>query len=106
MPTEVLGALGSSLSLSIGSSMGAAVLLSICSEADAFVATSLTFFPAAARLAFVAYGPLIDLKQLTMFVRTFHWRVLIVLVIVPTLLVFLGSLLLGFHLNYHMGFAP
>ena len=38
-----------------------AVLLSICSEADAFVAASLTQFSMTARLAFMVVGPMIDL---------------------------------------------
>jgi uncharacterized membrane protein YraQ (UPF0718 family) len=43
-----------------------AVLLSICSEADAFVAASLTQFSLTARLAFLTVGPMIDLKLFAM----------------------------------------
>jgi hypothetical protein len=39
-----------------------AVLLSICSEADAFVAASLGQFSLTARLAFLVVGPMVDLK--------------------------------------------
>ncbi|EFF92238.1 permease [Streptomyces sp. e14] len=39
-----------------------AVLLSICSEADAFVAASLSQFSLTARLVFLVVGPMIDLK--------------------------------------------
>ena len=40
--------------------MGAlAVVLSICSEADAFVASSLTEFSLTARLAFMVVGPMV-----------------------------------------------
>jgi uncharacterized membrane protein YraQ (UPF0718 family) len=39
-----------------------AVLLSICSEADAFVAASLSQFSFTARLAFLVVGPMIDIK--------------------------------------------
>ncbi|WP_328665063.1 permease [Streptomyces sp. NBC_00328] len=48
-----------------------AVLLSICSEADAFVAASLTQFSLTARLAFLVVGPMIDLKLFAMQVGTF-----------------------------------
>ena len=48
-----------------------AVLLSICSEADAFVAASLTQFSLTARLAFVVVGPMIDLKLFGMQAATF-----------------------------------
>jgi uncharacterized membrane protein YraQ (UPF0718 family) len=48
-----------------------AVVLSICSEADAFVATSLTQFSLTARLAFLVVGPMIDLKLFAMQAATF-----------------------------------
>jgi hypothetical protein len=48
-----------------------AVLLSICSEADAFVAASLTQFSLTARLAFLVVGPMIDIKLFAMQAGTF-----------------------------------
>ncbi|TDD71794.1 permease [Actinomadura rubrisoli] len=43
-----------------------AVLMSICSEADAFVAASLTQFSPTARLAFLVVGPMVDLKLIAL----------------------------------------
>jgi uncharacterized membrane protein YraQ (UPF0718 family) len=51
-----------------------AVLLSICSEADAFVAASLTQFSLTARLAFLVVGPMIDLKLFALQAGTFGRR--------------------------------
>jgi uncharacterized membrane protein YraQ (UPF0718 family) len=51
-----------------------AVLLSICSEADAFVAASLGQFSLTARLAFLVVGPMVDLKLFAMQVGTFGPR--------------------------------
>ena len=48
-----------------------AVVLSICSEADAFVAASLTEFSLTAKLAFLVVGPMIDLKLFAMQAGTF-----------------------------------
>jgi len=48
-----------------------AVLLSICSEADAFVAASMSQFSLTARLAFLVVGPMIDLKLFAMQAGTF-----------------------------------
>jgi uncharacterized membrane protein YraQ (UPF0718 family) len=48
-----------------------AVVLSICSEADAFVAASLSQFSLTARLAFLVVGPMIDLKLFAMQAATF-----------------------------------
>jgi uncharacterized membrane protein YraQ (UPF0718 family) len=52
--------------LSVVALAGLAVVLSICSEADAFVAASLTQFSLTARLAFLVVGPMIDLKLFAM----------------------------------------
>ncbi|WP_328958230.1 permease [Kitasatospora purpeofusca] len=43
-----------------------AVLLAVCSEADAFVAASLTGFSPTARLAFLVVGPMVDLKLIAL----------------------------------------
>ncbi|MEU9731192.1 permease [Streptomyces sp. NPDC048002] len=48
-----------------------AVVLSICSEADAFVAASLTHFSLTARLTFLVVGPMVDLKLFAMQAGTF-----------------------------------
>ncbi|HEY0534164.1 MAG TPA: permease [Actinoplanes sp.] len=55
-----------------------AVLLSICSEADAFVAASLSQFSLTSRLVFLVVGPMVDLKLIAMqtgvFGRRFAFR--------------------------------
>ncbi|MFH8802338.1 permease [Streptomyces sp. NPDC017936] len=48
-----------------------AVVLCVCSEADAFVAASLSAFPATARLAFMVVGPMVDLKLIALQTGTF-----------------------------------
>jgi uncharacterized membrane protein YraQ (UPF0718 family) len=48
-----------------------AVVLSICSEADAFVAAGLTQFSLTARLAFLVVGPMVDLKLIALQMGTF-----------------------------------
>jgi uncharacterized membrane protein YraQ (UPF0718 family) len=51
-----------------------AVLLSLCSEADAFVAASLSQFSLTARLAFLVVGPMVDLKLISMQAGVFGRR--------------------------------
>jgi uncharacterized protein len=53
---------------------GLAVLLSICSEADAFVAASLSQFSLTSRLVFLVVGPVVDLKLIAMQVGVFGRR--------------------------------
>jgi len=48
-----------------------AVVLAICSEADAFVAASLTEFSMTARLAFMVVGPMVDVKLIALQSGTF-----------------------------------
>jgi uncharacterized membrane protein YraQ (UPF0718 family) len=48
-----------------------AVVLAVCSEADAFVAASLVQFSPTARLAFMVVGPAVDVKLIALQVGTF-----------------------------------
>jgi uncharacterized membrane protein YraQ (UPF0718 family) len=48
-----------------------AVVLCVCSEADAFVAASLSGFAPAAKLAFMVVGPMVDLKLIALQAGTF-----------------------------------
>lgn len=51
-----------------------AVVVAICSEADAFVAASLTAFPPTAQLAFMVVGPMVDVKLVALQAGTFGRR--------------------------------
>ena len=48
--------------------------MAICSEADAFVAASLTQFSLSARLAFMVVGPMVDVKLIALQAGTFGRR--------------------------------
>ncbi len=50
------------------------MVLAICSEADAFVAASLTQFSLTARLAFMVVGPMVDVKLVALQAGTFGRR--------------------------------
>jgi uncharacterized membrane protein YraQ (UPF0718 family) len=66
IPTQWMLAVAGEPVLSVLALAVLAVLLSICSEADAFVAASLQEFSLTARLAFLVVGPMIDLKLFAM----------------------------------------
>lgn len=74
--------------LAIGLMMGLAVLLNLCSEADAFVAASFRgVLPLAAQLGFLVLGPMLDLKLAAMYLgfvtkRAFGTMVLLMIVLV------------------------
>lgn len=76
---ELVGLFGSPI-VSILFMMILAVLLSLCSEADAFVAASFrTTLPLAAQMAFMVLGPMLDLKLIAMYFRMFKKRLILAL---------------------------
>lgn len=74
VPSAWLETLGGNLAISVVVLACFAVVIAICSEADAFVAASLTQFPLTARLAFMVVGPVLDVKLFSMQVGTFGRR--------------------------------
>lgn len=85
----------SNLYMAVGALMLLAILLSICSEADAFVAASFTTFPAAAQLSFIALGPMVDIKLIFMYGSVFRKRFVLLMIMLPIISVFILSLLAG-----------
>lgn len=93
LPWQLIQVFAGSLPASVGLLMALAVLLSVCSEADAFVAASLVYFPPAAQLAFMAIGPMVDLKLIGMYLFTFQKRPALFLIGIPILCVYALSIL-------------
>ncbi|SDO45885.1 hypothetical protein SAMN04487897_114119 [Paenibacillus sp. yr247] len=74
--------------------MGFAYLLSLCSTTDAFVAASFaTTFSSGSLLAFLVFGPMIDVKSTLMLLSIFKARFVLTLSIVVAVTVLTGSLL-------------
>jgi uncharacterized membrane protein YraQ (UPF0718 family) len=71
---EIFVPLATNVWLAVGSFMGLAVILSLCSTSDAFVAASFKMFPFVAKLAFLVLGPMFDLKMLFMYSAVFKKR--------------------------------
>lgn len=68
---EIIAPLASSTPLAVGSLMMGAVVLSLCSTSDAFIAATLNQFPFSAKLAFLVFGPVFDLKLAFMYNAVF-----------------------------------
>ncbi|MER6560262.1 permease [Streptomyces sp. NPDC001027] len=71
VPRSVLDAFAGSPWLSVLFLAALAIVLAVCSEADAFVAASLSGFSPVARLAFMVVGPMVDLKLIALQAGTF-----------------------------------
>lgn len=100
VPGPGLIAFGQGPVLSVGLMMLLAALLSICSVVDAFVALSLSgIVSSGAMLAFLVFGPVVDLKSMVMYGAIFRWRTVLVLVLLLTQLVFLA----GVAINLNIG---
>jgi uncharacterized membrane protein YraQ (UPF0718 family) len=67
--------------LAIPSLMGLAIVLSLCSTSDAFIAAPMTAFSMAAKLAFLVFGPMMDIKLLFMYSSVFQRKVVVSLLI-------------------------
>ncbi|BBO92472.1 permease [Desulfosarcina ovata] len=82
--------------LAEGLMMLLAILLNLCSEADAFIAASMQgIMPLSAQMAFMLTGPMFDLKLLLMYGGIFRRRVITILVTFILLVVFVASIGLG-----------
>jgi len=76
---EIILPLAANPPLAIASLMALATVLSVCSTTDAFIAATLTTFPMAAKLAFLVFGPMLDLKLLFLYGAAFSKRFIILL---------------------------
>ncbi|MGV0678424.1 permease [Mycolicibacterium fortuitum] len=100
VPTWVYEHLAGQLILGVVTMAVLAVVLALCSEADAFVAASLTMLPLLPRLVFLVVGPAVDIKlfamQAGMFGRAFANRFAPVTFLVATVVATgVGLLIVG-----------
>ena len=72
-----------------------AFLLSLCSTSDAFIAATLHHFSFAAKLAFLTFGPLMDLKLIFLYRTVFRSRLIVVLAAGLFLAILLVTVILG-----------
>ena len=67
--------------LALPSIMGLAIVLSLCSTSDAFIAAPMAAFSMAAKLAFLVFGPMMDIKLLFMYSGLFKRRIVLGLLV-------------------------
>jgi len=82
--------------LAVGLMMALAVILCLCSEADAFVAASFVTLRPSAKAAFLVLGPMMDLKLYMMYTRVFKPRLIWTIIIAVVVQVFIYTMLLHF----------
>ncbi|MGO4345082.1 permease [Paenibacillus sp. MCAF9] len=71
-----------------------AFILSICSTSDAFIASSFSgMFDFGPLLAFLVFGPMIDLKNTLMLLTTFRVKIVFILIVLTALLTLIGAMI-------------
>ena len=97
VPKQYFLALSQNPALSITAMMRLAFVLSRCSEADAFVAASFQGgLPNSAILAFLLFGPMMDIKNMLMLTQGFRMKFIIRLILTIAVVVFIFSSLSAF----------
>ncbi|MDD9989326.1 MAG: permease [Spirochaetaceae bacterium] len=94
MPQSVLLDIGRGGAASVATMLGLGYLLSVCSSVDAFLALAFTAtFAPASILAFLVFGPMVDVKSTLLFLSVFRTRAVVYLVALPLVLTFAAALI-------------
>ncbi len=100
VPREVILGLGQGPVTSIGAMMTLAGVVSICSTVDAFFALSFaSTFTTGSLLAFLVFGPMIDLKAIGLLLTLFQRRAIIYLFLLAGQMTFLAALFINLRLS-------
>jgi uncharacterized membrane protein YraQ (UPF0718 family) len=95
LPTQFMMQLTSSKIVGILVMLILAFTMSLCSEADAFVGSSLlSLFGTNAIVAFLVFGPMVDIKNLMMMKRSFHGKFILQLIALISVIVTIYALVL------------
>jgi uncharacterized membrane protein YraQ (UPF0718 family) len=98
---DVLLALGRGPIISVITMQLLAFVLSVCSTVDAFLALAFAgTFTTGSILAFLTFGPMVDIKSTLMFLGVFRRKIVFYLIALP----FLLTLLFGVWLNLNVSF--
>lgn len=95
LPTQFMMQLTSSKIIGILVMLILAFTMSLCSEADAFVGSSLlSLFGTNAIVAFLVFGPMVDIKNLMMMKRSFHGKFILQLIALISVIVTIYALVI------------
>jgi uncharacterized membrane protein YraQ (UPF0718 family) len=98
IPREVILGLGQGPVTSIVAMMALAWVVSICSTVDSFFALSFaSTFTSGALLAFLVFGPMIDLKNISLLLTVFKGRAILYLFVLAAQLTFLLTLVMNLY---------
>lgn len=100
IPQQVLISIGNSPITSVIALCALAFVLSVCSTVDAFLALSfVNTFTSGSIIAFLVFGPMVDIKSTLMFLGVFRRKTVMYLIILPLL----AAILIGLVINLNLG---
>ncbi|GAB4215976.1 MAG: permease [Synechococcales cyanobacterium] len=98
IPRQWLQSSGQDVVISIGVMLALAVIVSICASVDAFFALAFaSTFTQGSLLAFLVFGPMIDLKAIGLMLTIFRPRTIVYLIVLTLQLSFTSCLLLNIY---------
>lgn len=101
IPQEALLVTGKGPVISVLVMLAFAFILSVCSTVDAFLALAFTTtFTTGSILAFLSFGPMVDIKSTMMFTGVFRRKAVLYLVLLP----FMMNLFAGVIINLSTGY--
>lgn len=81
--------------------IGLAVVLSVCSTVDAFIALAFAgTFTSGSILAFLVFGPMVDIKSTLMFLGVFRRRTVLYLILLPLLMTILAGVFINLNTTW------
>jgi uncharacterized membrane protein YraQ (UPF0718 family) len=100
IPRDVILNLGQGPVTSIVAMMALAWVVSICSTVDSFFALSFaSVFTSGSLLAFLVFGPMIDLKNISLLLTVFKGRAIIYLFVLAAQIIFLLTLVMNLYVG-------
>ncbi len=100
VPQTALTSVGSGPLLSVLVLSALAFVLSVCSTVDAFISLSfVNSFSAGSILAFLVFGPMVDIKSTLMFLGVFRRKIVLYLIALPFLLTALIAVFINLNVN-------
>lgn len=101
VPQTLMLSVASGPVISVLALMALAIVLSICSTVDAFIALSFVgTFTTGSILAFLVFGPMVDIKSAIMFMGVFRKRGVTYLVLLPFVLTVLATVFLNLNTSW------
>lgn len=101
LPQAALLAVSAGPVVSVLALIALAVILSVCSTVDAFIALAFAgTFTTGSILAFLVFGPMVDIKSTLMYLSLFKRRPVAYLILLPLLMTILAAVMINLNTNW------